>query len=199
MSAPHKALPLDGGGLGGGVSPLAKEVAREASTDRPARSQPTQGSGIFEHDTHSQGAVKRARRMRREMTASEKRLWAALRKLDIGFRRQAPIGRYIADFAQHSSKIVIEVDGGCHRLPDVEARDATRDGWLMSQGYRVIRIPNDQAYADPWSVAEMAMALIDGKEGAASAPSGYFVVASLPTPPSPTLPPSRGKGEDDRR
>jgi very-short-patch-repair endonuclease len=55
------------------------------------------------------------------MTVSEKRLWEALRALNLHIRRQAPIGRYVADFAHHGAKIIIEVDGGRHDLPEAQA------------------------------------------------------------------------------
>ena len=56
----------------------------------------------------------RARALRREMTDAERKLWLFLRQrqLDgIKFRRQVPIGQYIADFASHTPKVIVEVDG----------------------------------------------------------------------------------------
>ena len=88
---------------------------------------------------------KLARRMRKEPTDAERKLWRALRDWSppgTNFRRQAPIGRYIADFACHTSKIVIEVDGGQHAEEIQERRDEGRTEWLLSQGYRVIRFWN---------------------------------------------------------
>jgi very-short-patch-repair endonuclease len=128
------------------------------------------------------------------MTASEKKLWAVLRKLDLGLRRQAPIGRYIADFVQHSAKLVIEVDGGCHNLPEVQLRDAAREAWLTSQGYRVLRVGSGQAYGDPWPVAETAKAMVKASRNAAAAPYGGSSFDGPSTPSSPPLPRSRGKG-----
>jgi very-short-patch-repair endonuclease len=54
------------------------------------------------------------------------------------FRRQVPIGRFIVDFASHSAKIVIEVDGGQHS----EQNDAARTTVIQGEGYRVIRFWN---------------------------------------------------------
>jgi very-short-patch-repair endonuclease len=105
------------------------------------------------------------------MTASERRLWTELRKLDVHFRRQAPIGRYIADFACHAARLVIEVDGGRHVLPEEQLRDAQRDAWLKTIGYRVIRVRDTRAFEEPEKVvAEIAA--------------------------SNSLPPRRGKGRD---
>ncbi|RYF88839.1 MAG: DUF559 domain-containing protein, partial [Caulobacteraceae bacterium] len=59
------------------------------------------GKASFDHDRHRPGAVGRARALRRDMTASEGKLWKALRALKLGIRRQAPMGRYIADFIHH--------------------------------------------------------------------------------------------------
>jgi len=74
------------------------------------------------------------------MRGSERMLWAALRRLNDNWRRQAPLGRFIVDFANHGRKLVVEVDGGVHRLPHVAQRDAERDAWLNAQGYRVMRV-----------------------------------------------------------
>ena|GEM_PF-838678 len=99
------------------------------------------------------------------MNGAEQRLWKELRKLDANFRRQAPIGRYFADFASHGRKVVIEVDGGVHeRLADVAARDVARQRWLEGEGYRVLRFSDRQVYDDvPSVVAAITEAfLLDG-------------------------------------
>lgn len=89
-------------------------------------------------------AIMRSRRLRRNATEGEKRLWSELRDFrrlyGVHVRRQAPIGNYIVDFAVHEKRLVIEVDGEHHELPDRMRRDAGRDAWLASQGYRVVRL-----------------------------------------------------------
>ena len=70
--------------------------------------------------------AKLARRLRNEPTATERRLWAWLRTLrkthGAHFRRQAPIGRFVADFAGHAAKLIIELDGPFHEpTADAEA------------------------------------------------------------------------------
>jgi very-short-patch-repair endonuclease len=87
------------------------------------------------------------------MTLSERKLWRELRKLGLHIRRQAPIGRYIADFAQHEARIVVEVDGPSHDLDEAQLNDAERDAWLESQGYRVIRVRDGDALSAPEEVA----------------------------------------------
>jgi very-short-patch-repair endonuclease len=78
------------------------------------------------------------------MTDGERKLWAELRQFrqyyGIHVRRQVPIGPYIADFAIHDAKLVIEVDGEHHFSTRGAARDLKRDDWLTNAGYRVIRL-----------------------------------------------------------
>jgi very-short-patch-repair endonuclease len=109
---------------------------------------------IFDHPRHAKGAVKRSRRLRLQMTWGEKELWRALRKLKLNVRRQAPIGRYIADFACHEARLVIEIDGGWHDLPEAQLHDAIRDAWLRSQGYRILRFRDRQVSDDFGGVVE---------------------------------------------
>jgi very-short-patch-repair endonuclease len=102
-----------------------------------------------ERERHPPGAIGRSRGLKRRMTWTEARLWRELRKLDANFRRQAPIGRYFADFASHGRKLVIEVDGEIHeRLAEVAARDIERQAWLEGEGYRVIRFTDRQVRDD---------------------------------------------------
>ena len=61
------------------------------------------------------------------------------------FRRQVPIGKYIADFVCPARKLIIEVDGGQH-TPEV---DASRTAFLESQGYRVLRFWNNEVLRNP--------------------------------------------------
>jgi very-short-patch-repair endonuclease len=183
-----KALLLDGGGLGGGV-------AAEFGHGAPFGAGVSEPSSPFDHDHHSPGATKRARRLRKAMPLSEKKLWAALRKLDLGIRRQAPIGRYIADFAHHGASLVIEVDGRRHDLPEEQLKDVERDAWLQSQGYRVIRIRDDLAYGRPHDVAERIGQIILVRTGKMAAPTSVSPSDAADTPPSPALPPLRRKGE----
>ncbi|WP_255357001.1 endonuclease domain-containing protein [Caulobacter sp. Root655] len=117
-------------------------------------------SGKPEKPLHAHGAVKRARRLRREMTASERVLWEALRRFNLHIRRQAPMGRYVLDFVHHGARLVIEVDGGRHDLPEAQLHDAERDAWLNAQGYRVLRIRDRDAFGDADAVADRIAAEI---------------------------------------
>ena len=92
---------------------------------------------------NSKSTVEFSKRPRRNTTEGEKRLWRELRdfKLHYGLhvRRQAPIGVYVADFAIQSVKLIIEVDGEHHFMPEAIQRDAKRDAWFTGQGYEIIR------------------------------------------------------------
>ena len=90
--------------------------------------------------------VENARRLRKEMTEVEKLLWWKLRRCQLGvrFRRQAPIGPFVADFACHDPKLVVELDGGQHTEPSQEEYDRRRTAWLRSQGFEVMRFWNFQ-------------------------------------------------------
>ena len=71
------------------------------------------------------------------MTPAERIIWYALRAHRLngaGFRRQAPIGPYIADFVSHAAKLIIEIDGGQHFEDGHERRDAVRDAFLNGRG-----------------------------------------------------------------
>lgn len=65
-----------------------------------------------------------------------------------------------ADFAHHGAKLVIEVDGGRHDLPEAQLHDAERDAWLVAQGYRVMRVKSREAYEYPYDLAERVAAEI---------------------------------------
>ena len=82
-----------------------------------------------------------ARELRRQQTDAERNLWAKLRngQPSAKFRRQEPIGKYIADFLSYDKNLIIEIDGGQHTEMATKKADAQRTKWLESQGFRVIR------------------------------------------------------------
>lgn len=93
----------------------------------------------------SDRATSFARTLRSEATPAEKKLWYELRKLKPHrFRRQVPFGPYIADFACHAAKLIIEIDGDVHDRDFVQSKDAARQEWLEGRGYRVLRFANRQ-------------------------------------------------------
>ncbi len=124
----------------------------------------------------------RARTLRAEMTPQERKLWGKLRELNrmlgLHFRRQAPIGPFIADFADLERRLVIEVDCGGHGGP----RDAARDEWLVAQGFRVLRFWNLEVSGNIEGVMQVIFDALDGESLAEGVP---------PTP----IPSPRGGGE----
>ena len=104
----------------------------------------------------SGNAIPLARRLRKTMTRAETQLWYELRRLrgeGLPFRRQAPIGPFIVDFACLSAMLLVEIDGGAHRTPDVAARDVERQAWLEGRGFRVLRFGNAEVLAGPALIA----------------------------------------------
>ncbi|TAM46427.1 MAG: endonuclease domain-containing protein [Gammaproteobacteria bacterium] len=91
-----------------------------------------------------------ARHLRRNATGAEEQLWELLRDRQIigyKFRRQHPIGRYIADFACPSRRLVIELDGDAHRGRQV--LDRQRTAYLASRGFDVMRFWNSAVIRTP--------------------------------------------------
>jgi very-short-patch-repair endonuclease len=105
------------------------------------------------NDQHLPGAVTRARNLRRRMTLPEKLLWAELRELDLNIRRQAPIGRFIADFIHHPTALVVEIDSARHDLTEDQLYDVERTQWLNANGYQVLRYRNDEVIANAEGIA----------------------------------------------
>lgn len=87
--------------------------------------------------------------MRAEPTKAEKALWDVLRdyKRDgFRFRRQVPFDNYIVDFACHSAKLIIEVDGQTHSSDKEITYDVKRQAFLESRGYKVMRFWNEDIF-----------------------------------------------------
>jgi len=106
-----------------------------------------------------------ARRLRANSTAAEVLLWRELRNLETKgthFRRQVPIGPYIADFACLASRLIIEVDGSQHGEEPIKSRDDERTRWLESEGYRVIRFWNNDITQNPAGVLDVIYAALYG-------------------------------------
>ncbi len=90
------------------------------------------------------GAVRNARRLRREMTPPELALWSVLRRKPDGFkfRRQHPMGDDLAlDFYCNDARLCVEVDGEAHGMGDRPTRDANRDAFLARYGIETMRVP----------------------------------------------------------
>lgn len=94
----------------------------------------------------------RAKTLRRELTKAESAMWDMLRDFrpyGARFRRETPIGPYIADFAWLAARIVVEVDGDSHETDHGRRHDVQRDAFLGGQGFTVLRFDNDQVLDGP--------------------------------------------------
>ena len=109
--------------------------------------------------------VQSARSLRAHETDAEQTLWRHLRARqfhDYKFRRQHPIGPYIADFACVQERLVVELDGGQHAQADERAHDTRRTQFLHSQGWRVLRFWNHEVLTE---LAGVLQAIALGVEG----------------------------------
>jgi very-short-patch-repair endonuclease len=160
-----------------------------------------------ENSTTSAFRRRKARQLRENATGAEDLLWRRLRRFPISgthFRRQVPIGPYVADFACMAARLIIEVDGSQHGRDDLRKRDEGRTRWLEAEGYRVMRFWNNDLTTNMDGVLEAIYAAIHGSSAAAPKPlkhQRYKRAASrgtAATPPRRALradPPPPGEGE----
>ncbi|MDR1203595.1 MAG: endonuclease domain-containing protein [Tannerellaceae bacterium] len=100
---------------------------------------------------------KLAKELRLNETEAEKYLWSFLSRSQFHghrFKRQHPILYFIADFYCHEIKLVIEIDGGYHRIPEQYEYDTNRDFELTELGITVIRFTNEEVLLNIDSVLE---------------------------------------------
>jgi very-short-patch-repair endonuclease len=117
------------------------------------------------HAKVSEGQRNRAKQLRQTMTRAETLLWRYLKAhhIDgIAFRRQVPMGRFIADFVSHAARVVVEVDGESHDFGTRQSHDfgtrqcadLKRNQWFASQRYAVLRFTNEQVLKNLEGVIE---------------------------------------------
>jgi very-short-patch-repair endonuclease len=109
-----------------------------------------------------------ARQMRREPTPAEEALWRLLRGRQLAgfkFRRQHPVGRYIADFYTAAAALVVELDGDTHATPEGIEHDRIRHAYLQSLGLAVIRFWNFDVKETPDGVLERVCELCLERKG----------------------------------
>jgi very-short-patch-repair endonuclease len=134
----------------------------------------------------------RARQLRQRPAIGETRLCKELRQLrrqGYHFRRQAPIDRYIVDFACLAQRVVIEVDGVQHQEPEALAADGARDADLSWRGFKVLRFRNDEVRDSMHGVMLEVLAALGAIEKPGVEPKG--MTALHPPTPSPS---PQGKG-----
>lgn len=91
----------------------------------------------------------RARELRQNMTSAEALLWRELRTNKLAgwhFRRQQIIDGFIVDFYCHAASLIVEVDGNIHKTQTEQ--DAERDAHLISRGFCILRVTNDDVNND---------------------------------------------------
>jgi very-short-patch-repair endonuclease len=96
-----------------------------------------------------------ARRLRKEMTEAEKRLWYRIRNRQLSehqFRKQVQLGSYIVDFCCLKEKLALEIDGGQHA--EITEYELARRAWLEAGGYRVLRFWNNEVFDNLEGVLE---------------------------------------------
>ncbi|HLA65930.1 MAG TPA: endonuclease domain-containing protein [Acidimicrobiia bacterium] len=109
--------------------------------------------------SHTRRAAARAAGFRRSMTISEARVWEAIRGKATGarFRRQTPIGPFIADFACLSPRLVVEIDGLSHERAD----ETVRTEYLQGRGFTVLRFDNEMVAKHLDDVFETIRAVVE--------------------------------------
>jgi len=106
--------------------------------------------------------TRNARELRKNLTDAERRLWQQLKRRQIAtvkFRRQQPMGPFIADFVCFERRVIVEVDGGQHA--EHVPCDEQRTCWLEAQGYSVLRFWNNDVLANTEAVVQ---AILDAVE-----------------------------------
>ncbi len=144
---------------------LLAEAIQGHETARQVKSLPLVGRGWGEafvgdwggaftmpHSNITPKTRTRARTLRHELTKAEQVMWDILRDFrprGARFRRETPIGPYIADFSWLSARVVVEVDGDSHETDSGRRHDFRRDAFLKSQGFTVLRFDNDRVLDGP--------------------------------------------------
>jgi len=131
------------------------------------------------------------------MTRAETLLWRYLkadRLAGLAFRRQTPMGHYIADFVAHSCKLIVDLDGESHDFEERARYDERRDQWFASRGYRVVRFTNDDVMKNlegvVLSILEAAeqvapLSLTLPRKGGGNPPGNASLTSDADTPEEP--------------
>ena len=150
--------------------------------------------GVRPSRTPGEGAtlpsVQKARSLRGRMTDAERKLWYMLRDRRFAaakFRRQVPLGRYVADFLSFERHVVVKVDGGQH---SGSRSDITRDDWFWSQGFTVVRFWNNDVLTNLRGAFTLLANIVE-----ANTPHPASQLRAAAVPPSPT----RGEGKRSAR
>jgi len=157
---------------------------------RFAATLPIEGRECAQSASLSLAAKRRAKQLRRQLTGPEAKLWVHLKRIktiDTHFRKQVPIGRYIADFACMRCRVIIEVDGEQHAFERGRRSDERRTRFLESQGFSVLRFWNQEVLQEMDAVLDAIYAKIHGAVDAVPRSASKRRNADLDTPSSPSM------------
>jgi len=141
--------------------PVRRNAARDRNQPSPRSPLPVgegrrgegakhEGEGHYRGGYDFSGMLETARELRRKQTPPEEVFWELVRArrfMGMKFRRQHQLGDYIADFYCHEHRLVVELDGGVHSIK--RKKDHKRDAWMQTQGFTVLRFPNEELLDDP--------------------------------------------------
>ena len=131
------------------MPPQLERAALARLRERVAAQRPGEGQDMREGQKRDFARV-----LRRDATEAERIMWRLLRDRRLGgvkFRRQVPIGPFIADFASIEHRLVVELDGGQHADSKIDVR---RDRFLKADGWRVVRFWNNDVMGNREGVLE---------------------------------------------
>jgi len=139
-------------------------------SDREAIRVGVKGPRLF---NRTSAKTAQARRLRRDSTDVEMRLWQRLRNKQLGadFRRQHPAGPYVLDFYCPSLNLAIELDGGQHARPDMLQRDDKRTRWLAERNLTLLRYWNSDVIQNLSGVLEDIAAKVAQLQAAGMTPT----------------------------
>ena len=141
----------------------------------------------------------RARALRHDGNNAERQVWRLLRDRRLGglkFRRQHVLGKYIVDFVCLSARLVIEIDGDTHEIPEADAR---RTAALEQMGYRVIRFWNSYVYDPESAAADMILDALRSSDLPQPEKERLDREGLFPTPSPRPSPAHAGEGDLTRR
>src|SRR3990167_9096672 len=120
-----------------------------------------------------QNSIKKCRKLRKNQTDAERKLWLILRNRQLSgvkFRRQFPIGRYILDFYSPEYKLGIEADGGQHYEDKGKSKDALRTRELTKHGVKIVRFSDSDILNNIDGVYEIIQGVIENKKSGSPSP-----------------------------
>ncbi len=150
-------------GLGISAKEAYTKFGEKMKVEPPSPPLPLKGAGSRYSHKYTFSAKENAKILRRNMTEAETKLWYYLRRENFGvkFRRQQPIGEYIADFVCQDKKLIIEVDGGQHNEQTNIDADKERSKYLNNVGYKIIRLWNNDVFNNVEGVLEYIKDTLD--------------------------------------